>query len=96
MTTPASTIEDGRYVAYVCAADRPGSLTAVAEVVSSRGPSLDSLASGNLRDGTAVIIPSFTASGRLSGWSNAPWRAWQSSRPSTSCPRTIPPSLPPG
>lgn len=55
----------GRYIAYVRAADRPGSLTAVAEVVSSRGLSLDSLASGDIRDGTAVVILSFTASERL-------------------------------
>lgn len=54
-----------RYVAYVRAADTPGSLTAVAGVVSGRGLSLDSLASGEIRDGVAVMILSFTASPRL-------------------------------
>ena len=54
-----------RYVAYVRTADRPGSLTALAEVVSGRGLSVDSLASGDVEDGTAVVIVSFTASPRL-------------------------------
>ncbi len=65
MSVSESALEVGRYVAYVRAADRPGSLTAVAEVVSSRGLSLDSLASGDVRDSTAVVILSFTASERL-------------------------------
>lgn len=65
MSTSPVTLEVGRYVAYVRAVDRPGSLTAVAEVVGSRGLSMDSLASGDVRDGTAVVILSFTASERL-------------------------------
>lgn len=44
MSTTPATLEVGRYVAYVRAADRPGSMTAVAEVVGSRGLSMDSLA----------------------------------------------------
>jgi ACT domain. len=65
MSTSPVPLEVGRYVAYVRAVDRPGSMTAVAEVVGSRGLSMDSLASGDVRDGTAVVILSFTASERL-------------------------------
>ena len=65
MNQNAAPLQLGRYVAYVRAQDRPGSLTALAEVVSSRGLSMDSLATGDVRDGTAVVILSFTASERL-------------------------------
>ncbi|MFZ2624451.1 MAG: hypothetical protein WAX29_04320 [Propionibacterium sp.] len=54
-----------RYVACVRAADRPGSITAMAEVVSSRGVSIQSFATGCTRDGTAMITMLFATSERL-------------------------------
>lgn len=54
-----------RYVAYVRGLDRAGSLTAVAEVVSSRGVSIESFATGDFRDGTAVMTVLFTTNQRV-------------------------------
>lgn len=54
-----------QYVAYVLAADRPGSVTAMAEVVSSRGVSIESFATGDIRGGTAMITMIFSTSERL-------------------------------
>ncbi|MGV8909240.1 MAG: ACT domain-containing protein [Propionicimonas sp.] len=54
-----------RYVAYLRVADRPGTLTAVAEVVSTRGISIESFATGDFRDGSAVMSLVFTTSERL-------------------------------
>lgn len=56
-----------RYVAYVRAVDRPGSLTAVAEVVSSRGVSIEALDTGDFREGTALMTLLFSTSQRLLG-----------------------------
>lgn len=44
-----------RYVAYVRAADRPGSLTAVAEVISGRGVSIEFFATGDRRGNTVLL-----------------------------------------
>lgn len=62
MTPPAST---HRYVAYLRATDRPGTLTAVAEVVSTRGISIESFATGDFEEGTAAMSLVFATSERL-------------------------------
>ncbi len=54
-----------RYVAYVRAVDRPGALTSIAEVVSSRGVSVESFTSGDRRDHTALLTLVFATSARL-------------------------------
>lgn len=54
-----------RFVAYVRAVDRPGALASIAEVVSSRGVSVESFSSGDRRDGTALLTLVFATSGRL-------------------------------
>ncbi|MFT4108397.1 hypothetical protein [Propionicimonas sp.] len=54
-----------RYVAFVRAADRPGSLTAVAEVMSSRGVSIESFRSSARLSGTAMLTLVFSTSARL-------------------------------
>ncbi len=54
-----------RYVAYLRVTDRPGTLTAVAEVVSTRGISIESFATGDFRDGSAVMTLVFATSERL-------------------------------
>ncbi|MFT3862443.1 hypothetical protein [Micropruina sp.] len=56
-----------RFVAYVRAADRPGSLTAVAEVVSGRGVSVEFFVSGERRGSSVLLIFVFAASPRLHG-----------------------------
>ncbi|MFT8395369.1 ACT domain-containing protein [Propionibacterium sp.] len=53
-----------RYVAYVLAVDRPGVLTSVTEVVSSRGVSIQSFETGDARSGFAILTLVFTTSGR--------------------------------
>ena len=62
MTEPA---QPQRYVAYLRVTDRPGTLTAVAEVVSTRGISIESFATGDFAGGTAVMTLVFTTSERL-------------------------------
>lgn len=62
MTEP---VPPQRYVAYLRVTDRPGTLTAVAEVVSTRGISIESFATGDFADGTAVMTLVFTTSERL-------------------------------
>lgn len=54
-----------RYVASIRALDRSGSLTAVAEVVSSRGVSIESFSTRDFRQGTAVMTVVFTTNERL-------------------------------
>lgn len=54
-----------RYVAYVRAADRPGSLTAVAEVISGRGVSIEFFATGDRRGNTVLLTLVFATSHRL-------------------------------
>ncbi len=54
-----------RFVAYARSLDLPGALTAVADVVSSRGVSIDSFATGEVVDGAAVLTLVFSTSDRL-------------------------------
>lgn len=60
-----SAVTEIRYVAYVRGAHRSGTLTTVAEVVSARGVSIESIASGEVRDATALLTVVFTTSTRL-------------------------------
>lgn len=52
------------WVALVHGADRPGTLTAVTSVFSSRGVSFDSLSTGSVDAGRGTIAVTFCASGR--------------------------------
>ena len=54
-----------RFVAYLHLADRPGTLSAVAEVVSTRGVSIEFLATGDVGDGITVMTLGFATSDRL-------------------------------
>lgn len=54
-----------RFVAYVRASDRPGSLTAVAEVISGRGVSIESFATSDRRADSVLLILVFATSQRL-------------------------------
>ena len=54
-----------RFVAYVRTADRHGSLTAVAEVISGRGVSIESFATGDRRGEGVLLILVFATSQRL-------------------------------
>ena len=53
---------DPRWVALVRGADRPGTLTALTSVFSTRGVSFDSLATGAVDGGSGSIAVTFHAS----------------------------------
>ncbi|MDO8106086.1 ACT domain-containing protein [Isoptericola sp. b441] len=55
---------DEHWVALVRGADRPGTLTALTSVFSSRGVSFDSLSTGSVDAGSGTIAVTFCASER--------------------------------
>lgn len=60
----ASGVGERHWVALVHGADRPGTLTAVTSVFSSRGVSFDSLSTGSVDAGSGTIAVTFCASER--------------------------------
>lgn len=54
-----------QFAAYVRTVDRPGTVAALAEVVSSRGVSIESFATSDLKGGSATITMTFSTSERL-------------------------------
>lgn len=65
-TTPGATTtgDDTRWVGWVRAEHRAGSISALAGVFSTRGVSLDSLATGDLHDDAGLVVVLFRAGER--------------------------------
>lgn len=57
-------MSEQRWVAAISSDDRPGTLTALAEVFSTRGVSFDSLSTGAVEGAGAAIMVTFAATAR--------------------------------
>ncbi|WP_019135696.1 hypothetical protein [Cellulomonas massiliensis] len=57
-------MDDERWVAFVRGAHRPGTLTALAAVFSTRGVNFESLATAEVDDTTGLIVVTFRATPR--------------------------------